>query len=113
MVKLALRKTNKRLHDHVAAAMPARSVLESKLIVTDWPLPEKVEESNTGAGTGDDADRTLTGACKPFDEYSAALVPESTRVIRKFPPTSGVAADKKNFPCNCAVVTADEVKVSV
>ena len=69
--------------------------------------------SKTGAGTGDDADRTLTGACKPVDAYSAALVPESTSVIRKFPPTSGVAADRKNLPSNCAVVTAVEAIVIV
>ena len=69
--------------------------------------------SKAGAGTGDDADRTLTGACKPLDEYSVALVPESTRVMRKFPPISGVAAERKNLPCSCAVVTADEEKVIV
>ena len=69
--------------------------------------------SKTGAGTGDEADRTLTGACKPLDAYSVALVPESTRVMRKLPPISGVAADKKNFPCNCAVVTAVEANVIV
>ena len=111
MVNESLRKENRRLHGQVAAPMPARSVLESKLIVTDCPLPENVEVSRTGAGTGDDADRTLTGACKPLDEYSVALVPESTSVMMKFPPTSGVAADRKNLPCSCAAVTADEAKV--
>ena len=101
------------MHGHVAAVIPARSVSESKLIVTDWPLLEKVDVSKTGAGTGDDADRTLTGACKPLDAYSVALVPESTRVMRKFPPISGVAADRKNLPWSCAVVAADEEKVIV
>ena len=106
-------KENSRLHGHVAAVIPARSVLESKLIVTDWPLLEKVDVSKAGAGTGDDADRTLTGACKPLDAYSEALMPESTRVMRKLPPISGVAAERKNLPCNCAVATADEEKVIV
>ena len=74
---------------------------------------ENVDVSKTGAGTGDDADRTLTGACKPLDAYSVALVPESTRVMRKSPPISGVATDRKNLPCSCAVVAADEEKVIV
>ena len=74
---------------------------------------ENVEESIAGAGTGDEADRTLTGACKPLDAYSVALVPDSTRVMRKLPPIFGVAADRKNFPCSCAFASAVEEKVIV